>query len=83
MHRRRPLRQRRERARSELDSEPVGSEQRLSFVEELRIGRMMGGDEAELLLAVAVARDTLAVTDGEGSSSAASRVPPAGSGRWR
>ena len=29
--------------------EPVGPEQRLSLVEELRIGRMMGGDEAELL----------------------------------
>ena len=29
--------------------EPVGPEQRLSLVEELRIGRLTGGDEAELL----------------------------------
>ncbi|MXX34071.1 MAG: hypothetical protein F4107_11285 [Gemmatimonadetes bacterium] len=33
-------------------AEPVGSEQRLSLVEELRIGRAMGGDEAELLYVV-------------------------------
>ena len=33
-------------------AEPVGAEQRLSLVEELRIGRVMGGDEAELLHAV-------------------------------
>ncbi len=33
-------------------AEPVGAEQRLSLVEELRIGRAMGGDEAELLHAV-------------------------------
>ena len=30
-------------------AEPVGSEQRLSLVEELRIGSLMGGDEADLL----------------------------------
>lgn len=33
-------------------AEPVGSEQRLSLVEELRIGRAMGGPEAELFHAV-------------------------------
>ena len=33
-------------------AEPVGSEQRLSLVEELRIGRLMGGDEADLLYSV-------------------------------